>query len=123
MIYLNGAAKELLATNLEHHCGPEVKGYFMENGKWVAFDNSTGDCFVEEFAKEEQAIAWVENYFDMSEFEEFKITKIFRGVYYMPGQGILRTTFNRDRLCTRLYRLKISINFSYSIFGGNATTD
>lgn len=35
--------------------GGEV-GYFQdEGGKWVAWDNSTCDCWVEEFDTEEQA--------------------------------------------------------------------
>ena len=37
------------------HHGGEV-GYFQdEGGRWVAWDNSTCDCWVEEFDTEEQA--------------------------------------------------------------------
>ena len=40
---------------------PESKGYFFDNkyGKWVAFDNSSNECFVEEFLDEDQAMSWL----------------------------------------------------------------
>ncbi|WP_236092977.1 hypothetical protein [Bacteroides thetaiotaomicron] len=46
---------------------PETKGYFFDSkaGKWVAFDNSTNDCFVEEFDKESEAIKWVKGEFEI----------------------------------------------------------
>ena len=34
-------------------------GMFMENGKYVAFDNSTNDCWVEEFTNEGIALSWL----------------------------------------------------------------
>lgn len=40
---------------------PESKGYFFDNksGKWIAFDNSSNECFVEEFMDEGRAISWL----------------------------------------------------------------
>lgn len=34
-------------------------GYFRDDDKWIAFDNSTGDCWVEEFATKGQALKWI----------------------------------------------------------------
>ena len=34
-------------------------GMFMENCKYVAFDNSTNDCWVEEFTNEDIAMSWL----------------------------------------------------------------
>lgn len=33
-------------------------GYWKEDGTWVAFDNTTGDCWVEEFKTEAKARRW-----------------------------------------------------------------
>lgn len=46
---------------------PETKGYFFDekSGKWVAFDNSSNDCFVEEFNSEGEAIGWLKGYFEL----------------------------------------------------------
>lgn len=40
---------------------PEAKGYFFDekSNRWVAFDNSTGDCFVEDFNAKPKAIGWL----------------------------------------------------------------
>lgn len=40
---------------------PYVNGYFEEEGKWVAFDNTTGDCWVEDFDTEDQARLYAMN--------------------------------------------------------------
>jgi len=42
---------------------PAHKGdqdYYKEGGKWV-FDNSTCDCWVEEFKTRKEAIGWLNN--------------------------------------------------------------
>ena len=36
-----------------------AQGIFVEDGKYVAFDNSTNDCWVEEFKSEQVALSWV----------------------------------------------------------------
>ena len=38
-----------------HH----AEGYFIENDTYVAFDNSTGDLWVEEFDTVQEAIDWL----------------------------------------------------------------
>lgn len=39
---------------------PADKGYYLDTDRWVAFDNTQGECFVEDFATEAEAKAWVE---------------------------------------------------------------
>lgn len=45
---------------------PETKGYFFDDksGKHVAFDNSSNECFVEEFDTESEAIGWLKGEFE-----------------------------------------------------------
>ena len=51
-------------------------GYFKEFNPctqktvWIAFDNTTADCWVEEFATQEQALAWINDSID--EIKNFK---------------------------------------------------
>lgn len=35
-------------------------GYWKENGKWIAYDNTTGDCWIEEFKRRCEASKYVE---------------------------------------------------------------
>lgn len=46
---------------------PGTKGYFYDEkyDRWVAFDNSTNDCFVEEFDTESDAIDWLKGIFEL----------------------------------------------------------
>jgi len=36
-----------------------VSGYYQEKEKWIAFDNTTGECLAEEFETKEEATEWV----------------------------------------------------------------
>lgn len=47
---------------------PETKGYFFDNksNKWVAFDNSSNSCFVEDFDTESEAIGWLKGEFELA---------------------------------------------------------
>ena len=61
----------------EKKLAPEGRFYCEDNGVWVACDNTTGDCWVEEFKTEEGAIGWLEdddayamNNYTLSEQEE-----------------------------------------------------
>jgi hypothetical protein len=38
---------------------PEGKFYCQDNGVWVGCDNSTNNCWVEEFNTEEDVIKWL----------------------------------------------------------------
>jgi hypothetical protein len=58
-------AKEILRQLLyygEHKLKytPYCKGYFKCRSCYVAFDNQTGDCWVEEFRNRLQAMIWLE---------------------------------------------------------------
>lgn len=39
------------------HAG--AKGYYVDNDKYVAFDNLTQDCWMEEFDTEKEAKKWL----------------------------------------------------------------
>ena len=41
-----------------------------ENGRWVAIDNRDGNCWTEEFPNREDAIAWLNDEFEMSDYLE-----------------------------------------------------
>ena len=36
-----------------------IKGLFQKDNKWVAFDNTTGDCWTEEFNTKKQAMKYL----------------------------------------------------------------
>ena len=121
MIYYGQKANEILNGNLKENASIFSKGYFKESDKWIAFDNYSGNCFVEEFSREEIAIAWLVNYFDMSEIGEFEISKIFKGLYYIKGKGVLKVKFERDKFTSKLFRLpkRLDIRFYYDAITSN----
>lgn len=68
MVYKGKRAKQVLTEILAHvtdngryphHEGDA--GYYRDGKKYVAFDNSTCDCWVEEFPSRKQAVAYVED--------------------------------------------------------------
>ena len=44
-----------------HQEAPTNRGFFREGDKYVAYDNSTGDCWVEEFKTKKEAKDWLLN--------------------------------------------------------------
>ena len=44
-----------------------AKGFFQDGGKYVAFDNSSKDCWVEEFYTRESAVGWCSGAMDTEE--------------------------------------------------------
>jgi hypothetical protein len=44
---------------------PKTKGYYPDKDRWVAFDNTTGNCWVEEFESEELALSWLNGELDI----------------------------------------------------------
>lgn len=42
-----------------HPSGLYLKGYYWDEDVWVAFDNTTNDCWVEEFDREKDCIEWL----------------------------------------------------------------
>nr|WP_299203251.1 hypothetical protein [uncultured Brumimicrobium sp.] len=89
MIYNNNIGKEVYDKNLAN-ISLEQKGYFKENDLWIAFDNSTGDLFLEEFKVEVEAVFWLSRFFEYSEYSDFKYFKIFRNFYYVKNTGFIR---------------------------------
>ena len=68
MIYTNERAEEVVGLILESGIGGNKypafvgdSGYYKdkETGKWVAFDNTTCDCWIEEFDSEKEALKWI----------------------------------------------------------------
>lgn len=99
MIYNNLIAKEVYQKNLSDR-NLKNKGFFKENDKWIAFDNSTKDLFVEEFSSEIDAIFWLNNLFEYSEKSDFKYFRIFNNLYYSQKRGLIRVVrnFNTTKL-------------------------
>lgn len=62
-ILTGGAAKATCTRILaaaDFKTMPRVKGYFTnELARFTAFDNTTGDCFVEDFKTAERAVKWL----------------------------------------------------------------
>lgn len=52
-------------TNYPLH--PEAVGYFKDGEKFVAFDNTTQDCWVEEFKNEDTAKMWINGHISADE--------------------------------------------------------
>ena len=69
MVYKDKEAETLLRIILQN-IDPDGKypfhkgdaGYYKHKKVWVAFDNETGDCWVEEFKTEKEAVDWINNY-------------------------------------------------------------
>lgn len=104
MIYTGEAARQLYEESLNNtikYC----KGYFFEDSKYIAFDNSRNECFVEEFETENKAICWLENYFEISETEIFNVMPLSKDLYYIPFTGYLKIYFAEDTLSTKLVTL------------------
>ena len=68
MIYTNSTAEEIVGIILESQDGtgkyPAYEGdmgYYQDKktDKWVAFDNISCDCWIEEFDSEEEALKWI----------------------------------------------------------------
>lgn len=68
MIYTHDKAEEIVGIILEskddtdHYPAYEGDaGYYQDKktGKWVAFDNITCDCWIEEFDSEKEALKWI----------------------------------------------------------------
>lgn len=58
--YLKGeeaqkVCNEILNSDNYQECHLGAQGYWKEHDKYVAFDNTTGDCWMEEFTIEREA--------------------------------------------------------------------
>ncbi len=97
MIYAGEAARLILKQNLENKKNHICRGYFLEENIWIAFDNHSEDCWVEEFETEEMAICWIEDFFEMSEIDAFKVLKISNDFLFIPNEGHLQY-FSKDNI-------------------------
>lgn len=103
MIYTGEKASQILKLNLENREGPISKGYFFEGNVWIAYDNYTEDCWVEEFKTEEMAICWLEDFFEISEIEDFNVIKIGNDLLYIPNKGHLQFFSNGNIYSSKFY--------------------
>ena len=53
-----------------------AQGYFRDGAKYVAFDNSTNDCWVEEFRTKTGAEKWCRGLMDTDQIHEFETSLI-----------------------------------------------
>lgn len=70
MIYTGNEAKKVLEEILANSEGSSyplhkgATGYYWDENVFVAFDNTTCDCWVEEFITEEGAKKWIDTSID-----------------------------------------------------------
>lgn len=99
MIYNNKIAKQIFYNNLNNR-NLKQKGFFKEKNKWIAFDNSTEDLFIEEFSSEIDAFFWLNRLFEFSEKSSFKYFRVFNNLYYSQKKGFIKVvrSFNTTKL-------------------------
>ena len=56
---LDNVGHDHLGADYPHHVG--AIGYYKDSEVWVAFDNRTKNCWVEEFGTEGECINWIQN--------------------------------------------------------------
>ena len=56
---LDGEVGELM---FHHKSGKNLAGCYQDGDHWVAFDNTTNECWVEEFESENESIEWINKY-------------------------------------------------------------
>ena len=105
MIFIGQKAKSILKKNLYDNANIYSKGIFKEGNYWQAFDNTSGNCYVEEFKSEAQAVGWINDFFEMSEIEEVRISKVFMGLYYIKSKGFLITSITNETMKVRFKKL------------------
>lgn len=107
MIFCGRMANEVLNENLDNQNFNKCKGYFFEKKMWIAFDNTSGNCWVEEFINEELAICWLENFYEISEIERFEVLKIQKDLFFLPENGFLKIQFKSDTIISKLHQFSV----------------
>ena len=105
MIYTGIKANQILKQNLENKECHVCSGYFLEGDVWIAFDNSTKDCWVEEFATKEMAICWVEDFFQITEVKNFDVFRISDDLLFIPNEGHLQYLSKDDIYSSKFHPL------------------
>jgi len=95
MIYFGRKASNILNQNLNYNANIKVKGYYKDENCWIAFDNYTGNCWVEEFNKEKYAIGWLNDSFEISELKEVQIIKFNKNFYLINGKTFIKVQKNK----------------------------
>ncbi len=108
MIYYGKKANSILDSILYENISIKAKGYYKESQSWIAFDNTRRECFIEEFLKEAEAVAWVNGYAEVSEIKEIRLTKLFNGVFYFEGIGFVKTIIRNEIMSLRLIGFQIT---------------
>lgn len=105
MIYIGKTANNILQKNLKNRKNNKCCGCFLNKNIWIAFDNSTENCWVEEFKTEEMAICWLENFFEISEIEEFEVLRINDRLLFIPNNGYLQVNSQNDIIISKFHPL------------------
>ncbi|MBD3749581.1 MAG: hypothetical protein IE931_08800 [Sphingobacteriales bacterium] len=100
MTFTGEKAIQILKQNLENTNNHICNGFFFEKNVWIAFDNYSKDCWVEEFHTKEMAICWIERFFEISEKKDFFCLKISDDLIFIPGEGYLNYFLNDDDICS-----------------------
>lgn len=108
MIYLGKTANTILQKNLKNRNYNRCRGYFLDRKVWIAFDNTNGNCWVEEFASEGMAICWLEHFYEISEIDEFEVLKLNKDLFFIPKNGFLNIQFQKDLVTSKFYPFGIN---------------
>lgn len=100
MIYFGSKAKSILINNLDDYGYSNSTGIYKDNDIWIAFDNRTEHCNVEEFDSLIKAVAWIILYDEIDDFEEFSAYKFCNEFYLIPSVGVLRVKRLHDFIST-----------------------
>ena len=103
MIYYGKTARDLLQKNLDDRNYNKCRGYFIDDNTWVAFDNTSGNCWVEEFKNEETAICWLEQFFEMSQLNEFEVFKLEKNLFFIPNSGFIKIQFVENSITSKFH--------------------
>jgi hypothetical protein len=105
MIYIGEKAKEILRKILDDRNCEKCQGFFAENNRWIAFDNKNGECYVEEFDTDTKAICWIEQFYEISEIDIFKVFRLSKKWMFIPKNGFLKIFHLKDTLTLKFYHL------------------
>ena len=107
-------AKEIIRAFDEKADRPYSRYLAQENGKWIAIDDSTHNCNVEEFTQRKDAIAWLKGEFEISDFQELpdrNITVQDMEQYGFAGGNMLPVELQK---ATELFEKSLPVYMLYS---------
>lgn len=107
MIYTGEVAKDVLLKNLDNPLQIPFCGYFFDGRVWVAFDNKSNECWVEDFEDEETAICWLHNLFEISEIGEFVVSRKHNNLLSILTVGYLQYSVSNNELRSVIYPFEV----------------